>query len=86
MERRQKSIYPVMELVGTSPISWEDAVKNAIDKASVSLWNLRIAEVADLDVKLGDKGEIAEYRAKVRLSIKYDNWRAELGWKAQRES
>jgi flavin-binding protein dodecin len=79
--RRCESMYPVIELVGTSPTSWEDAAKNAIDTASESLWNLRVAEVTELDVTLNDKGEIATYRAKIKVSLKYDNWKAELGWK-----
>jgi flavin-binding protein dodecin len=49
--------------------------------ASESLWNLRIGEVAQLDVKLDDQGMIALYRARIKLSLKYDNWKEELGWK-----
>ncbi|MDD4652689.1 MAG: dodecin family protein [Methanothrix sp.] len=70
-----------MELVGSSPTSWEDAARNAVDKASASLWNLRIGEVAQLDVSLDDQGKIALYRARIKLSLKYDNWKEELGWK-----
>jgi hypothetical protein len=77
-------MYPVLELVGSSPTSWEDAVKTAIASSSASLWNLRIAEVEELDVKLDDQGKIAEYRAKIRISLKYDNWKADLGWKVPR--
>jgi len=84
-QRRQESSYPVLELVGSSPIGWEDAVKNAIDTASDSLWNLRIAEVTELDVSLDETGKIVAYRAKIKLSFKYDDWKAELGWKAQRD-
>ena len=82
--RRQESIYKVIELVGSSPISWEDAAGNAIDAASKSLWNLRIGEVAELDVKLDDEGKIVLYRAKIKFSLRYDNWKEELGWKAER--
>ena len=81
-----ENIYPVIELVGSSPISWEDAVRNAIDTASDSLWNLRIAEVTELDVSLGDEGKIAAYRAKIKVSFKYDNWKVELGWKVPKGS
>lgn len=70
-----------MELIGSSPVSWEDAVRNAIDTASESLWSLRIGEVSDLDAKLDEKGKIVSYRAKVKFSFKYDNWKEELGWK-----
>jgi len=71
-------------LVGSSPNSWEDAARNAIDTACESLWNLRIGEVMELDVKLDDKGKIDTYRVKMKFSFKYDNWKAELGWKADR--
>ena len=71
-KRRQKSIYTVIELVGSSPTSWEDAVRNAVDKASESVRDLRIAEVTELDVRLDDKGKIAAYRAKINLSFKYE--------------
>ena len=82
--RRQESIYKVIELVGSSPISWEDAARIAIDTASKSLWNLRIGEVTELDVKLDDEGKIALYRSKIKFSLRYDNWKEELGWKAER--
>ncbi len=75
-------MYPVIELVGSSPTSWEDAVKNALETASESLWSLRIAEVTELDVTLDDNGKIAAYRAKIKVSFKYDNWKVELGWRA----
>ena len=65
------SIYKVIELIGSSPTSWEDAVKNVIETASRTLTDLRVAEVKELDVKLDDKGIISAYRAKVRLSFKY---------------
>ena len=82
--KEAESIYTVIELVGSSPTSWEDAARNAVDTASESLWNLRIGEVTELDVKLDDKGKIASYRAKINLSFKYDNWKVERGWKAER--
>ena len=85
-QKRQESIYTVIELVGSSTTSWEDAARNAIEAASESLWNLRIGEVTQLDVKLDDNGKITSYRAKIKFSLKYDNWKAELGWKAQRSS
>ncbi len=65
------SIYKVIELIGSSEIGWEDAVNNVVKKASQTLQDLRVAEVKELDVKLDDKGNIAAYRAKVRLSFKY---------------
>ncbi len=65
------SIYKIVELVGTSPKSWEEAVQNVVNTASKTVRDLRIAEVRELDVKL-ENGKIAEYRAKVRLSFKYE--------------
>jgi flavin-binding protein dodecin len=64
------SVYKVIELVGTSSKSWEDAAKNAISIAAKSLRDLRIAEVSELDMQLEDNKVIA-YRAKVKLSFKY---------------
>jgi len=63
-------VYKIIELVGTSETSWEEAVRTVVDTASKSLKDLRIAEVKELDVKL-ENGKIAEYRVKVRLSFKY---------------
>ncbi len=65
------SVYKIIELVGTSPKSWEEAVQNVVSMASKSLRDLRIAEVRELDVRL-ENGKIVEYRAKVRLSFKYE--------------
>jgi flavin-binding protein dodecin len=64
-------VYKIIELVGTSKTSWEEAVKTVVDRATKSLRDLRIAEVKELDVRL-ENGKIAEYRAKVRLSFKYE--------------
>ena len=64
------SVYKVIELIGTSNNSWEDAAKNAVERASKSLQNLRIAEVKDLDMKIED-GKVTAYRAKVSLSFKF---------------
>lgn len=65
------SVYKIIELVGTSPKSWEEAVQNVAAMASKTLRDLRIAEVKELDVRL-ENGKIVEYRAKVRLSFKYE--------------
>jgi dodecin len=64
------SVYKVIELVGTSTVSWEDAAKSAIETASKSLRELRIAEISKLDMKI-DNGKITAYRARVMLSFKY---------------
>jgi len=65
------SVYKVVELVGTSTKSWEDAAKSAVEQAAKSLKNLRIAEVGDLDMKIEDNKVVA-FRARVKLSFKYD--------------
>jgi flavin-binding protein dodecin len=65
-----ESVYKVIELVGTSDKSWEDAAKAAVDLAGKNLRDLRIAEVVDLDMQLED-GQIRAYRAKVKVSFKY---------------
>jgi flavin-binding protein dodecin len=65
------SVYKVIELVGTSETSWEDAAKKAVDTAGKTLKHLRIAEIKDLDMKLED-GKVTAYRAKVSLSFKYE--------------
>ncbi len=66
------SVYKVIELVGTSEVSWEDAAKQAIDEANKSLRGLRIAEIKKMDVRLDD-GEIVEYRVRVNVSFKYED-------------
>jgi flavin-binding protein dodecin len=65
------SVYKIITLVGTSPDSWEKAAAAAVEQASKSLRDLRIAEVEELDMRLED-GKIAAYRAKVRVSFKYE--------------
>ena len=65
------SVYKIIELVGSSPVSWEEAAKNAIAKASESLRDLRIAEVSAMDIHLED-GKIEFYRTKVKLSFKFE--------------
>lgn len=67
-----ESVYKIIELVGTSTESWEKAAAAAVEKASESLRNLRIAEVVELDMQLAD-GKILAYRAKVKVSFKYEN-------------
>lgn len=65
-----ESVYKIVELVGSSKISWADAAKNAVKVASKSLKELRVAEIVKLDMTFED-GKIALYRAKVNLSFKY---------------
>jgi flavin-binding protein dodecin len=66
-----ESIYKVVQLVGTSTVSWEDAAKKVVDTASQSLRDLRIAEITQLDLKVED-GKVVAYRARVNLSFKYE--------------
>ena len=65
------SVYNVIELVGTSTDSWEQAVSSAIATASQSLRDLRVAEVSELDVTI-ENGKVSAYRAKVKVSLKYE--------------
>jgi len=65
------SVYKVIELVGSSPESWEKAAKAAVDRAGETLRDLRVAEVSALDMHLKD-GKVEAYRAKVKVSFKYE--------------
>ena len=65
------SVYKMIEVVGTSKTSWEDAARIAIETAGESLRDLRVAEITKLDVRLDD-GEIVEYRARVMISFKFE--------------
>jgi hypothetical protein len=65
------SVYKVIELVGTSTQSWEDAAKAAVERAGKSLRDLRVAEIVQLDMQLDD-GKIEAYRAKIKVSFKYE--------------
>ena len=65
------SVYKIIELVGSSPESWEKAAQNAITKASKSLRDLRVAEVTQMDMHLKD-GKIEFYRTKLKVSFKYE--------------
>ena len=65
-----ESVYKIIELVGTSDVSWEEAAKTAVEKASKSLRDLRIAEISELDMRV-ENGKVIAYRARVKLSFKY---------------
>ncbi len=67
-----ESVYKVIELVGTSSESWEKAAAAAVAKAAKSIRDLRIAEIIELDMQLVD-GKIDSYRAKIRVSFKYED-------------
>jgi flavin-binding protein dodecin len=66
------SVYKFIELVGTSPESWEKAAATALNQAAQTLRDIRVAEVSQLDMHIVD-GKIAAYRAKVKISFKYEN-------------
>jgi hypothetical protein len=64
------SVYKVIEIIGTSPDSWEKAASTAVETAAKSLQDLRIAEVVELDMQL-EEGKVIAYRAKIKISFKY---------------
>jgi flavin-binding protein dodecin len=66
-----ESVYTVVELIGTSTESWEKAAAAAVTTASQSLRDLRVAEVVELDMQL-EEGKVVAYRAKVKVSFKYE--------------
>lgn len=66
-----ESTYKLIEIVGTSPESWEKAARVALAEAKKSLRDLRVAEVSDLDIHLGDDGDIVAFRTKLKVSFKY---------------
>ena len=66
-----ESVYKLVEVIGTSTKSWEDAANNAVETAAKTLRDLRIAEVVKMDMKV-ENGKVKEYRTRVLLSFKYD--------------
>ena len=64
-------VYRVIDVIGTSKTSWEEAAKNAVETASKSLRDIRIAEVAKMDVRV-DNGKVVAYRTRLQLSFKYE--------------
>jgi len=65
-----ESVYKIIDLVGSSPNSWEEAAKKAVETASKSLRDLRVAEIDKLDMKV-ENGKVTAFRARVKLSFKY---------------
>ena len=75
MAKRDKSadsVYKITEVIGTSSTSWEEAAKNAVETASRTLRDLRVAEIVKLDVKV-ENGRVSAYRTRVALSFKYES-------------
>lgn len=68
----EPSTYKVIEIVGTSTVSWEDAAQNAVSQAAKSLRDLRIVRVAEMDAKI-ENGKIVLYRTRVKISFKFEN-------------
>ena len=66
------SVYRVTEVIGSSTTSWEDAAKNAVETAAKTLRDLRIGEIVKLDLTIED-GHVAQYRARVNVSFKYES-------------
>ncbi len=64
------SVYSIIEIIGTSPVSWEDAVRTVVETADKTLGDLRVAEVQRLDMRI-EEGKVAQYRVKVKLSFKW---------------
>ena len=64
------SVYKVIEIIGTSELSWEDAAKKAVERAGGHLDDLRVAEIVELDMRIEDN-KVTAYRAKVKVSFKY---------------
>jgi len=69
--RTEESVYKVVEVVGTSTKSWEDAARVAVETASGTLRDLRVAEVVRTDLKV-EKGKVVAYRTRLQLSFKYE--------------
>jgi flavin-binding protein dodecin len=70
-KNRGEGVYRVVDVIGTSANSWDDAARNAVETAGRSLRDLRIAEITKLDMKV-DNGKVTAYRARVQLSFKYE--------------
>jgi len=70
-KKSEAAVYKIVEVIGSSPTSWEDAARIAVEAAAKTLRDLRIAEITKLDMKI-DGGKVVAYRARVSLSFKYE--------------
>ncbi len=70
--KNENPVYKIVEVVGSSKISWEDAARSAVESASKTLRDLRVAEITKLDMKL-ENGKVAAFRARVSMSFKYED-------------
>ena len=71
-KKQQGAVYRVVDVIGVSKTSWEDAGKRAVETAATSIRDLRIAEVTKMDMTV-ENGKVAAYRTRVALSFKYEN-------------
>ena len=71
-KKSAETVYKIVEVVGSSPTSWEDAARAAVEAAAQTLRNLRVAEITKLDMKI-DGGKVVAYRARVSMSFKYED-------------
>jgi len=69
--KSKAGVYRVTEIIGTSPVSWEDAAKNGVETAARALRDLRVAEITKLDMKV-ESGKVVAFRARISLSFKYE--------------
>lgn len=70
-KKSAETVYKIVEVIGSSPTSWEDAARSAVEAAAKTLRNMRVAEITKLDMKI-DGGKVVAYRARVSLSFKYE--------------
>jgi hypothetical protein len=70
--KNDNPVYKIVEVIGSSPTSWEDAARSAVEAAAKTLRDLRVAEVTKLDMKIED-GKVVAYRARVSMSFKYED-------------
>jgi dodecin len=70
-KKRADAVYRIVDVVGVSETSWEDAGRNAVETAAGSLRDLRVAEVTKMDMKV-ENGKVAGFRTRVALSFKYE--------------
>jgi len=70
--KNENPVYKIVEVVGSSPTSWEDAARAAVESAAKTLRDLRVAEITKLDMKI-DNGKVVAYRARVSMSFKYED-------------
>ncbi len=71
-KKYSEAVYKIVEVVGSSPTSWEDAARAAVEAAAKTLRDLRVAEITKLDMKIDKSGKVVAYRARVSMSFKYE--------------